>query len=97
MGIRRVVVTRSVCDLCKKDIEDGAGKVGTLQVKTEGVRGRAEQWAVAFHETCYRGLISEATKPNGAGRSRGRPKGTRQRAGTASSRGRTSKATSGRR
>ena len=77
MGIRRILVARLVCDVCKIEIEDGARKVGTLQVKTEGARGRGEQWTVAFHEKCYRALVSEATKPNGRGRAKA--KGTRGR------------------
>ena len=71
MGVRERVVTEFVCDICKKAIGDGAGKIGALEAKTAGARGRGERWMLVFHDTCYRELVSLATKPMTARRLRG--------------------------
>lgn len=81
MGVKEQVVLEVVCDVCKKDVPKGSRrKIGTLSVKTEGARGRASEYQVAFHVSCLDKLVDTAS--SGTGRKRKttrRAKATRKR------------------
>lgn len=74
MGVRERVVREFVCDFCKKQIPVGQpAKVGRLDARTQGARGRGEQRELAFHPECYGNLISSAARPGELRTRRGRP------------------------
>lgn len=78
MGVQERIVTELVCDCCKRKITGSSAKVGSLSARTQGARGRGEQWEMAFHPECYSKMIATATKPGGGARrgaKRGRPRG----------------------
>ncbi len=77
MGYRERVIVEAVCDVCKKDIGDRSIRVGTLETRAPGARGRSERWEVAFHAVCYKKLVSTAIKPKPAASSRAKRTRTR--------------------
>ncbi|MBI4729427.1 MAG: hypothetical protein HY775_07995 [Acidobacteria bacterium] len=73
MGVRERVVREFVCDFCKKQIPVGQpAKVGRLDARTQGARGRGEQRELAFHTECYGTLVSSAARPGELRARRGR-------------------------
>jgi len=76
MGVKERVVLEVVCDVCKRDVPQGSRKIGTLAVRSEGARGRASEYQVAFHVSCLNKLVDSTA--TGTGRKR---KTTRKRKG----------------
>jgi hypothetical protein len=67
MGLKEVLVLEATCDFCGETIPDGKARVGTLEARRQGARGRGERWEVAFHEACYKKMTKTATKARLAG------------------------------